>query len=155
MLTRKTPPFHCTTNYDAPGICLRAHEIPTAYSSVLWTCSYPLQIIIWTDLLGWHRDIQNESHTTNWPLLQNVLDFIQRWETLELKKRSYFTNTISYPDHVIRPRNLKLASDTRNNIRGLKPPAGITELRSFLGLYNVFNWFGPYFSKTVFSLKQQ
>lgn len=54
--------------------------------------------------------------------------------SLKLKKRNFFTDTITYLDHVISPTRLELASHTISNMCGLDPPTVLTELRSFPGL---------------------
>lgn len=50
------------------------------------------------------------------------------------------------PRAVIRPRRLEIALHTTDAISGLKTPTNLTELRSFLGLCNVFRRFAPNFT---------
>lgn len=63
--------------------------------------------------------------------------------TLKLKKCFSHINTIDYHGHLILPRNLEVASHTTEAIQKLKQPRNLTELRSFLGVYNDLKRFVP------------
>lgn len=58
--------------------------------------------------------------------------------TLKIENCSFFTNIIDYLGHVVRSRRLVHTSCTAGAIRNLKPPSSVTEMRSFLELYNFF-----------------
>lgn len=57
--------------------------------------------------------------------------------------------------HFIQPRPLEIATPTTDAIKGLKQPTIITELRYFLGLYNFFRRFVPYFAHIAVPLIQK
>lgn len=75
--------------------------------------------------------------------------------TSKLEKCSFFTDTINYLGHVIRPRRLMIDADTADAIKKLKEPRIITELCSFLGLCNVFQRFFPSFARKVAPLNHK
>lgn len=58
--------------------------------------------------------------------------------TLKLKKSAFFTNRIDYFGHVIKPGRLDNANCIADVVSELTVPTTVTELRSFLGLSNVF-----------------
>lgn len=69
--------------------------------------------------------------------------------TLILKKCNCFTRTLDFLGHVIQPRRLKITTHPKDARKGLKPPSDITELQSFLGLYNLLCCFGPIFARVA------
>lgn len=62
---------------------------------------------------------------------------------LKLKKCKFLTETIDYMGHVTCPRRLKNASHTTDAIERLKGRRNITELKSFLNLFNAFRRLVP------------
>lgn len=56
---------------------------------------------------------------------------------MTVKRCQFFSETIDYLVHVIRPRRLEIASHLTDAIRELKEPKKLTELCSFLGFCNV------------------
>ncbi len=67
--------------------------------------------------------------------------------TLKLKKRSFFGQSVNYLGHTIRPGLLEVANRNTDAIQGFKVPTTQTELRSFLGLRNVYRSFIPNFAR--------
>ena len=58
--------------------------------------------------------------------------------SLNLKKCAFFTNHIKYLGHVVRPGTIEVYKAATRCLDGLRPPRTITELRSFLGVCNVY-----------------
>jgi hypothetical protein len=61
--------------------------------------------------------------------------------SLNLKKCHFFKETVDYLGHVIRPGKLSVAEKNTQALRTAKPPTTQSELRSFLGLCNVYRRF--------------
>ena len=66
--------------------------------------------------------------------------------SLKLKKCHFFAETVDYLGHVIRPGRLGVAEKNTNALKAAPLPRTQTELRSFLGLCNVYRRFVPRFS---------
>ncbi|CAN8073109.1 unnamed protein product [Agarophyton chilense] len=67
--------------------------------------------------------------------------------TLTLRKCAFFQASLDYLDQVVFPGKLKVATLTTNAILQAKPPRTHKELRSFVGLCNVYQRFVQVFSK--------
>ena len=61
--------------------------------------------------------------------------------TLKLKKCHFFQQSVDYLGHVVRPGLLQVAEKNVEAIRLARPPRAKTQLRSFLGLCNVYRRF--------------
>jgi Reverse transcriptase (RNA-dependent DNA polymerase) len=68
---------------------------------------------------------------------------------LKLSKCFFFKDTVDYLGHVIRPGKLAVAVKNTESLRSALSPTTQTELRSFLGLCNVYRRFAPGFSKVA------
>ena len=66
--------------------------------------------------------------------------------SLKLSKCHFFSETVDYLGHVIRPGRLGVAEKNTTALRTAPLPRTQTELRSFLGLCNVYRRFVPRFS---------
>ncbi|CAN8069905.1 unnamed protein product [Agarophyton chilense] len=66
--------------------------------------------------------------------------------SLKLKKSDFFTNTVKYLGHVIRPGRVAIEETRVKSLKEAKEPRTQTELRSFLGLANVYRRFIPHFA---------
>ena len=66
--------------------------------------------------------------------------------SLKLTKCRAFEFSVDYLGHVIRPCKLEIASNNQKAIELAKPPGNQTELRSFLGMCNVYRRFVPNFA---------
>lgn len=75
--------------------------------------------------------------------------------TLTLKKCKLFADGIDYLCHVIRLRRLELAESTKDAVTKLESPTTRTELRCFLGLWNICRWFVPNFARLAVPLDRQ
>lgn len=64
---------------------------------------------------------------------------------LKLKKCAFFSNSIDQFSHLIKRGRHGAAVCTADAICNLKVPTTVTELRSFLGVCNVFRQFVPSF----------
>jgi Reverse transcriptase (RNA-dependent DNA polymerase) len=67
--------------------------------------------------------------------------------SLNLKKCHFFRSELSYLGHVIGPGTLSVSEKNTRALRTAKPPTTQTELRSFLGLCNVYRRFVSGFAK--------
>jgi Reverse transcriptase (RNA-dependent DNA polymerase) len=67
--------------------------------------------------------------------------------SLNLKKCHLFRSEVSYLGHVIGPGTLSVSEKNTRALRTAKPPTTQTELRSFLGLFNVYRCFVSGFAK--------
>ena len=63
--------------------------------------------------------------------------------TLKIKKCSFFTKEIEYLGHTIKPGKLEIDRANTESLRQAVPPTNKSELRSFLGLCNVYRRFIP------------
>lgn len=66
--------------------------------------------------------------------------------SLKLQKCRFFAETVNYLGHVIRPGRLGVAEKNTEALKAAPLPRTQTELRSFLGLCNVYRRFVPRFS---------
>jgi hypothetical protein len=66
--------------------------------------------------------------------------------SLKLKKCHFFAETVDYLGHVIRPGRLNVAEKNTTALKTAPLPRTQTELRSFLGLCNIYRRFVPKFS---------
>lgn len=76
--------------------------------------------------------------------LESVLRLINKAVMiLKLKKCFLFSDAIDYHGHVIAPRRLHIAIKTMDAVRDSRYPTRTSEMRSFLGLCNVYRQFIP------------
>ncbi|CAN8069586.1 unnamed protein product [Agarophyton chilense] len=66
--------------------------------------------------------------------------------TLKFKKCEWFFGTVPYLGHVIKPGQLAIQEAQTVALREVQPPSTQKQLRSFLGLYNVYRRFVPRYS---------
>ncbi|CAN8065809.1 unnamed protein product [Agarophyton chilense] len=66
--------------------------------------------------------------------------------TLKMKNCDFFTDTVKYLGHVIRPGRVTIEETRVKSLKEAKEPRTQTELRSFLGLANVYRRFIPHFA---------
>ncbi len=87
--------------------------------------------------------------------LQEVLELLkQAGITLKLPKCKFFCETVDYLGNIIRPGRLALAEKNTRALQEAKHPQNQTELRSFLGLCNVYRRFVPRFASLAAPLNE-
>ena len=69
--------------------------------------------------------------------------------SLKLKKCKFFAKSVEYLGHVIRSGRLEVATKNTEAVKCFKKPTTETELRSFLGLCNVYRRFVPNFARSA------
>ena len=74
--------------------------------------------------------------------------------TLNIEKCKFFTKTVEYLGHIIKPGTLEVDSANTQSLRQAGPPTTRTGLKSFLGLCNVYRKFIRNFSKTAGPLNE-
>jgi RNase H-like domain found in reverse transcriptase/Reverse transcriptase (RNA-dependent DNA polymerase)/Integrase zinc binding domain/Chromo (CHRromatin Organisation MOdifier) domain/Integrase core domain len=121
---------------NAPATFQRAIDI--ILSGIRWkTCLVYLDdVIVFSSNRDDHLAHVNEALT----LLGNA------GLSLKLKKCHFFADTVDYLGHVIRPGRLGVAEKNTEALKTARLPKTQTELRSFLGLCNVYRRFVPHFS---------
>jgi hypothetical protein len=67
--------------------------------------------------------------------------------SLNMKKCHFCRHEVSYLGHLIGPGTLPVAEKNTRALRTAKPPATQTDLRSFLGLRNIYRRFANGFAK--------
>ena len=79
--------------------------------------------------------------------VEAVLDTLHRaGVTLKLKKCEFFTDKVKYLGHIIRPGQLEINQAHTAALANMQHPTNQSELRSFMGLCNVYRRFIPNFS---------
>ena len=116
---------------NAPATFQRAIDI--ILSSVKWQYCivYIDDVIIFSKSIGDHFDHLNEVLT----LLGDA------GLSIRLNKSFFLHKEIEYLGHVIAPGQLKVATKTITAIQGAKPPKSKTEIKSFVGMCNVYRRF--------------
>jgi len=61
--------------------------------------------------------------------------------SLKLRKCSFFTRTVKYLGHVIKPGTLEIDSAATRSLKSARAPQNQSEIRSFLGMCNVYRRF--------------
>ena len=74
--------------------------------------------------------------------------------SMNMRKCKFFSRTVDYLGHVVRPGRLAVAEKNTEAVRRAKYPSTQTELRSFLGTCNVYRRFVPNFAHVAAPLNQ-
>lgn len=84
-----------------------------------------------------------------------ILSVLQRpGVKLKLRKCEFFVERIRYLGHVVRPGTIEVDQARVEALRKVKHPTTQTQLRSFLGLCNVYRRFVPHYAKLAHPLNQ-
>ena len=75
--------------------------------------------------------------------------------TLRLQKYNFFTESVDYLGHTIHPGRLQVARNNLKALREPKAPTNQTEIRSFLGMCNVYRRFIPNFARIANPLNRK
>lgn len=95
---------------------------------MLGRCNYHLRI---------HRNLD---------IIQTILALLSRARvSLIVRKCLFFEDRIDYLAYVIQPRRFGILTKATDAMRGQKQPTIVTEIKSYLGLCNVFIRFVPNF----------
>ena len=74
--------------------------------------------------------------------------------TLKISKCRFFSDTVEYLGHLIKPGQLQIDDTNTKSLKEAKPPTTKSELRSFLGLSNVYRRFIKKFAVLAYPLNQ-
>lgn len=95
-----------------------------------------------------------EAPEDNMRHIKKVLKHLKNSDlTLNRKKSLFLTETIGYLEHVACWRSLKFAPYTTDAMSGIQEPTNITELKSFLNIFNEFRNFVRNFVRLAVPLK--
>ena len=75
--------------------------------------------------------------------------------SLKLRKCAFFKPSVDYLGHVIRPGKLEVASKMTDALKKALPPTNQTELRSFIGMCNVYRRFIKNFARIAAPLNRK
>ena len=129
----KRMPFGLT---NAPATFQRTLDI--ALSAFKWKSC----LVYLDDVIVFSQDLK--SHFTH---VEAILETLSETAiTPKLAKCRFFTDTVKYLGHFIRPGTLEVDEVATAALTKAKPPKTQTELRSFLGLCNFYRRFVPNYS---------
>lgn len=129
---------------NAPGTFQRAADVILANVKWQFSLAYLDDVIVYSRTLSEHH----EHVRTILELLSNA------GVTLRLRKCFFFQESIDYLGHIVRPGKLSVAAKTCEAVQRARPPTTQTELRSFLGLCNVYRRFVPSFARIAAPLNR-
>lgn len=87
--------------------------------------------------------------------MREVLTLLQKAGiTLKLKKCKFFDDQVEYLGHITHPSRLEVNPRNTGNLLNTQSPTNPTELRYFLGIYNVYKRFLPNFARVAASLNK-
>jgi RNase H-like domain found in reverse transcriptase/Reverse transcriptase (RNA-dependent DNA polymerase) len=122
---------------NAPASFQRAMDIILA--GVRWNCA----LVYMDDVIIYSRTF--EEHMGH---LDQVLGLLRKANvTLKLRKCTFAAREVEYLGHVIRPGRLEMQDAKVAALKAVRRPATKTQLRSFLGLANVYRRFFPGIAK--------
>ena len=127
---------------NAPATFQRTLDI--VLSSFKWKSC----LVYLDDVIIFSKDM--ESHFAH---VEDILKALgQAGITLKLSKCSFFTDTVKYLGHVIKPGTLQVDEVATMALKKASSPKTQTQLRSFLGLCNVYRRFVPRYSHVAAQL---
>ena len=142
------------TTFTCHAGCYRFKRMPFGLCNAPATFQRTLDILLaglrWKTCLVYLDDVIVFSKTFDEHVkhVQDVLTILQRAGiSLKLKKCNFSTKAVEYLGHVIKPGRLEVATKNTAAIEGFREPETQTQLRSFLGLCNVYRRFVPNFAQ--------
>ena len=137
----------------------RYKRMPFGLTNAPATFQRTLDILLspfrWRSCLVYLDDVIVFSKNIDQPLAQvdEILQVLKNAGiSLKLKKCSFCTDTVTYLGHIIRPGQLSIDKTRVSALREAKYPRTQTQLRSFLGLCNVYRRFVKDFAKKAHPL---
>ena len=121
-------PFGLT---NAPASFQRALDV------ILARFKWKTCLIYLDDIIVFSRDV--ESHIDHVDQILSVLR--HAGISLKIDKCDFFTKTVKYLGHIVRPGTLEVDRARTLSLQRMKLPRTLTELRSFLGMVNVYRKF--------------
>ena len=141
-------PYQCTR---LPfGLCSAPAAFQRAIDMILSRAKWQKVLVYLDDLIIFSSDA--ESHRSH---LDTVLSLL--WKhgvTLKAQKCHLFSNEVEYLGHVVRPERLSVNEKSLKAIKKAVFPKTQTQLRSFLGMCNVYRQFTVDFAKTAKPLNE-
>ena len=142
------------TTFTCHAGCYRFKRMPFGLCNAPATFQRTLDILLaglrWKTCLVYLDDVIVFSKTLDEHVkhVQDVLNILQRAGiSLKLKKCNFFTKAVDYLGHVIKPGRLEVATKNTAAVEGFREPETQTQLRSFLGLCNVYRRFVSNFAR--------
>ena len=130
---------------NAPGTFQRAADV--ILSKVKWQTA----LVYLDDVI-----VYSKTYEEHFEHLRTVLDLLKNaGVSLKLKKCHFFQKSCDYLGHKIGPGKLEVAQKCRDAIRKAIPPKNVSELRSFLGLCNVYRRFVEAFARKAAPLTKK
>ena len=122
---------------NAPATFQRAADV------ILAAVKWQFALVYLDDVIVYSKSV--EEHFDH---LAYVLRLLQKAGlTLKLPKCEFFRESVDYLGHIISPGKLNVAHRATEAFSKALPPRNVTELRSFLGLCNVYRRFVPNFAR--------
>ena len=149
------------TTFTSHAGCYQYKRMPFGLCNAPATFQRTIDIILskfrWHTCLVYLDDIIifSPDHNSHIRHVDEVLQALRSaGVTLKLRKCKFFSNSVDYLGHVITPGKLHVATTNTNAVKGFKEPTTQTELKSFLGLCNVYRRFVPNFARTAAPLQK-
>jgi len=125
------------------GLCNAPATFQRALDMLLAKVKWVNALVYLDDVIVYSKSV--EEHIEH---LDHVLELLRgAGATLKLKKCHFFRPSVDYLGHVIRPGQLAVADKNVETIKKARHPRTRTELRSFLGMCNVYRRFVPGFAR--------
>jgi len=132
------------------GLCNAPATFQRALDMILAQVKWRNALVYLDDVIIYSHTIQEHYDHVNF-----VLHHLrQAGVSLQLKKCHFFQPRVDYLGHVVTPGKLAVAQKNVDTLAQAKHPQTRTELRSFLGMCNVYRRFVPHFAKKASPLTE-